>query len=95
MWGIKHRPGRAKPEPRGGGAGGAEHLHEPACCLCAAGPRACWGDTEVIQHEVVSPPGPKKPVSQKLDLGTPPPGLDKITPSLAPPLEPAKLRPEH
>lgn len=37
------------------GRGGAEHLHEPACRLGAAGPSACRGGTEVVQHEVVQP----------------------------------------
>lgn len=38
----------------------AEHLHEPACRLGAAGRRACWGGTEVVQHEVVQSAYPRK-----------------------------------
>lgn len=43
---------------RGQGHEGAEYLHEPACRLGAADPRACWGSAEVVQHQVVQPSWP-------------------------------------
>lgn len=61
---ARAREGGARAQRGGAGKGrggeGAEHLHEPACCLGAAGPRACWGGTEVIQHEVVQPTWPEE-----------------------------------
>lgn len=45
--------GRAKKRRRR-----TEHLHEPASRLGAAGPRACRGGTEMVQHKVVQPAWP-------------------------------------
>jgi hypothetical protein len=47
--------GACEGEGRGRSRGGAEHLHEPARGLGAAGPHAGRGAADVVQHEVVQP----------------------------------------
>lgn len=79
---------------RNRGRGGEENLHEPACRLGAAAPRACWGGAEVVHHQVVQPSWPGEAHQLGAVLKAPPPAPYE-TPPIALPPELAMLRPEH